>query len=1560
MRQARQVHRGERQSAILQANGGSRAEEYHDELDDVATGDINVNKHCNKDSNSSSGSYHDSSSFAGRDIHREQAKRKARSLQRSRYLVAFIMLGVVAASAALTYYWSYQESVDDFETKFHDVADELLYISERDLQRNAGQLRSMGATITAFALDEYDGDDEAGTAMMLDSSSPIFHYTQSQYAGITNGTIRQTGAQYVSWSPLIEGGATEREAWEVYAADHYDAWIDESIDFYLQTPAERAKAKSDLEDPHATIFYWNQEENKQATYEATHRGVYAPSWQSAPLPRTSDVVNLDMLSHPVIKQGYEYIVSATAQQSAAAAATSNEDYVQVLTPVLNATDLNGIAGDLGANPAASQTLEEPVSILLTPLFATLDHHHDSTSDPPKVSGLLHAAFKWTDLLGDVLPHDVPKMHVVIGWQDCLAQGDDGATIRSTTYLVTGPANPAASQTLEEPVSILLTPLFATLDHHHHHDSTSEPPKVSGLMHAAFKWTDLLGDVLPHDVPKMHVVIGWQDCLAQGSDSAAIRSTTYLVTGPAVEFLGYGDRHDSSMNKYRREGTFAADFSTAAAAANNNNDDDGLGKCSAQLVVYPTKDFKDDTMTDRPYILTVVITVVLAVTFAVFFAYDWSMQKRRTEAIYSAAEANAKISTVIPPEIQDRLMPPLDGDDGKTKRHKKKSISVNEPLQHDGLGAGMAPGSTPAQDKYPESSKYKLRNYLNESKTSAAGGNGLPSVSGDSIGTGAHTDHAVFDKLHPGEQNLDNSISEVAAAAKDVDLFETKPIADLFPNTTVLFADIAGFTAWSSVREPSQVFTLLETTYSAFDKIARQRKVFKVETVGDCYVAVTGLPRPTKHHATIMVQFAKQCRTKFNELVKQMEVTLGPDTGELGIRMGMHSGPVTAGVLRGDKSRFQLFGDTVNTAARIETTGSRNRIHISSETAELIIAAGKEEWIRKRPDTVTAKGKGTLQTYWINVQDDTGTDGQASSDGNNNSNKAWQGGKPTDQVVPSSVNASNLKDIEESLPPNIRRLVQWNVEILKKLLKQIIAKRQETEPVQCDSEEMRSFELQLTRNRMVLDEVVEIISLPKYKNKPSSLKAKVDVKNVKIPDEVVEQLKQFVYTIAALHKRTNPFHNFEHASHVTMSVSKLLSRIVAPDIVGSKEDLEETLHDHTYGITSDPLTQFAVVLSALVHDADHSGVSNMQLIKEDHKLAEIFNNKSVAEQNSVVLAWEKLMCSPFLDLRRCIYSNPSEMFRFRQIMVNTVLATDIFDKELQTLRRNRWDAAFRQWVRDSAPIQEDRNRKATIVMEHLIQASDVSHTMQHWHVYQKWNERLFSEMTAAYRNGRMDKDPAEGWYNGELWFFDNYVIPLAKKLKECGVFGVSSDEYLQYALENRREWQSKGEEIVTTMVEKYKVEESTDDDTAAAADDKSSSQHEKKAMRGGMARDLKDVENFLGGERGMQSIATHVVNENGRMDKDPAEGWYKGELWFFDNYVIPLAKKLKECGVFGVSSDEYLQYALENRREWQSKGQEIVTTMVEKYKVEESTDDDTAAAAANADDKSSSQHEKKPM
>lgn len=105
----------------------------------------------------------------------------------------------------------------------------------------------------------------------------------------------------------------------------------------------------------------------------------------------------------------------------------------------------------------------------------------------------------------------------------------------------------------------------------------------------------------------------------------------------------------------------------------------------------------------------------------------------------------------------------------------------------------------------------------------------------------------------------------------------------------------------------------------------------------------------------------------SELVNNILVEkLGADTATLTFRVGMHSGPITGGVLRGQKSRFQLFGDTINTASRMESNGVPNKIHISQETADELIAYGCESWVTEREGGIEAKGKGRMRSYFVNV------------------------------------------------------------------------------------------------------------------------------------------------------------------------------------------------------------------------------------------------------------------------------------------------------------------------------------------------------------------------------------------------------------------------------------------------------------------------------------------------------------------------------------------------------------------------------------------------------------------
>ena len=125
--------------------------------------------------------------------------------------------------------------------------------------------------------------------------------------------------------------------------------------------------------------------------------------------------------------------------------------------------------------------------------------------------------------------------------------------------------------------------------------------------------------------------------------------------------------------------------------------------------------------------------------------------------------------------------------------------------------------------------------------------------------------------------------------------------------------------------------------------------------------------------------------------------------------------------------------------------------------------------------------------------------------------------------------------------------------------------------------------------------------------------------------------------------------------------------------------------------------------------------NTVLVKEETPLAKYYMNKSVAEQNSIDMAWTLLMREEYNDLRHAICVNQAELNRFRQLVVNCVMATDIMDKNLKQLRNARWDKAFAEKV-EGFPEEDatvSRNRKATIIIEHLIQASDIAHTMQHW-------------------------------------------------------------------------------------------------------------------------------------------------------------------------------------------------------------------------------------------------------
>ena len=183
-----------------------------------------------------------------------------------------------------------------------------------------------------------------------------------------------------------------------------------------------------------------------------------------------------------------------------------------------------------------------------------------------------------------------------------------------------------------------------------------------------------------------------------------------------------------------------------------------------------------------------------------------------------------------------------------------------------------------------------------------------------------------------------------------------------------------------------------------------------------------------------------------------------------------------------------------------------------------------------------------------------------------------------------------------------------------------------------------------------------------------------------------------------------------------------------------------------------------------------------------------------------------MDEDFAQLRECIYTTKDELRRFRQLLVNTIVATDFEDKEAQKSRHARWEKAFEKESDDldrrgSSHQSKTRNdMRATILYEHIMQAADISHAIQHWQTFSKFHERMFSERFTAFMNGEETVDPSLTWYDDQLVFFDETVIPLAEKLRSCEVFGSTGTEFVRWAEQNRNEWVAKGKSIIRHMRE----------------------------------------------------------------------------------------------------------------------------------------------------------------
>jgi len=182
----------------------------------------------------------------------------------------------------------------------------------------------------------------------------------------------------------------------------------------------------------------------------------------------------------------------------------------------------------------------------------------------------------------------------------------------------------------------------------------------------------------------------------------------------------------------------------------------------------------------------------------------------------------------------------------------------------------------------------------------------------------------------------------------------KAIANGHAVVSVMFADLCGFTALSRKTSPADLVSMLNSIFTAFDLIVEKYGVEKIKTIGDCYMLVGGLPTNRDDHAEAVADAAM-------EMVAALQKINATNATDLQMRVGIHTGPVVAGVIGKIKFTYDLWGDTVNVASRMESSGLPGRIHVSEQTAQAL--HGK--FALEDRGFVECKGLGQVQTYFVN-------------------------------------------------------------------------------------------------------------------------------------------------------------------------------------------------------------------------------------------------------------------------------------------------------------------------------------------------------------------------------------------------------------------------------------------------------------------------------------------------------------------------------------------------------------------------------------------------------------------
>lgn len=213
----------------------------------------------------------------------------------------------------------------------------------------------------------------------------------------------------------------------------------------------------------------------------------------------------------------------------------------------------------------------------------------------------------------------------------------------------------------------------------------------------------------------------------------------------------------------------------------------------------------------------------------------------------------------------------------------------------------------------------------------------------------HAEETIIEKSERAETLLRNILPE-----EIIPILKENPdvIAEHFDDTSILFADIVNFTPLAARKSAHEIVQILNQVFTHFDGIVENHGLEKIKTIGDCYMAASGVPRSRKDHAKVLVEVAFE----FQNYIREMRF----DGEQLELRIGISSGSVIGGVIGRKKFIYDLWGDTVNTASRMESQGRIGEIQITEETKLLI----EDTFLCEQLENIHVKGKGDMAIYLV--------------------------------------------------------------------------------------------------------------------------------------------------------------------------------------------------------------------------------------------------------------------------------------------------------------------------------------------------------------------------------------------------------------------------------------------------------------------------------------------------------------------------------------------------------------------------------------------------------------------